>query len=119
MDKVKVQISNRQKDVKVPSGIRLLIRRCCTAVLDFEKFQQLLAFDNSCSPACNQCIARWICAGGCLHRNRTMNEACNKILCNFMREFTIKGLLQKLDFQYRREYGKTLKELLHIAEETE
>lgn len=39
MDKVKVQISNRQKDVKVPSGIRLLIRRCCTAVLDFEKFQ--------------------------------------------------------------------------------
>lgn len=87
--------------------------------LDFEKFQQLLAFDNSCSPACNQCIARWNCAGGCLHRNRTMNEACNKILCNFMREFTIKGLLQKLDFQYRREYGKTLKELLHIAEETE
>ncbi len=39
MDKVKVQISNRQKDVKIPSGIRLLIRRCCTAVLDFEKFQ--------------------------------------------------------------------------------
>ncbi len=39
MDKVKVQISNRQKDVKIPSGIRLLIRRCCTAVLDYENFQ--------------------------------------------------------------------------------
>ena len=39
MDKVKVQISNRQKDVKIPSSIRLLIRRCCTAMLDYEKFQ--------------------------------------------------------------------------------
>lgn len=39
MDKVKVQISNRQKDVKIPSGIRLLIRRCCTAVLENEKFE--------------------------------------------------------------------------------
>ena len=27
MEKIKVQISNRQKDVKIPSGIRLLIRR--------------------------------------------------------------------------------------------
>ncbi|MEG0854249.1 MAG: rRNA maturation RNase YbeY [Angelakisella sp.] len=39
MDKIKVQISNRQKDVKIPSGIRLLIRRCCTAVLNKENFE--------------------------------------------------------------------------------
>lgn len=39
MDKVKVQITNRQKDVKIPSGIRLLIRRCCNAVLRSEDFQ--------------------------------------------------------------------------------
>ena len=38
MDKVKVQITNRQKDVKIPSGIRLLIRRCCNAVLRSEDF---------------------------------------------------------------------------------
>lgn len=38
MDKIKVQISNRQKDIKIPSGIRLLIRRCCTAVLNNEGF---------------------------------------------------------------------------------
>ena len=37
-DSVKVLISNRQKDVKIPSGIRLLIRRCCHAVLVSEKF---------------------------------------------------------------------------------
>lgn len=39
MDKLKVLISNRQKDVKIPTGIRLLIRRCCHAVLVQEKFE--------------------------------------------------------------------------------
>lgn len=38
MDKIKVQIINQQKDIKIPSGIRLLIRRCCTAVLNKEDF---------------------------------------------------------------------------------
>ena len=38
MDTVKVMISNEQKKVKVPTGIRLLIRRCCHAVLELEKF---------------------------------------------------------------------------------
>lgn len=36
---VKVIITNRQKDVKIPSGIRLLIRRCCHAVLATEGFE--------------------------------------------------------------------------------
>lgn len=36
---VKVIISNEQKDVKIPTGIRLLIRRCCHAVLELEKFE--------------------------------------------------------------------------------
>lgn len=38
-DKVKVVISNNQTAVKIPSGIRLLIRRCCNAVLVNEKFK--------------------------------------------------------------------------------
>ena len=37
-DKVKVIISNDQKAVRVPSGVRLLIRRCCHAVLELERF---------------------------------------------------------------------------------
>lgn len=36
--KVKVVISNDQKEVKIPTGVRLLIRRCCTAVLVHEEF---------------------------------------------------------------------------------
>lgn len=38
MEKVKVVISNDQKAVVIPRGIRLLIRRCCHAVLKEEHF---------------------------------------------------------------------------------
>ena len=38
MGKIKVVIDNRQKEVKIPTGIRLLLRRCCTAVLKLENF---------------------------------------------------------------------------------
>ena len=36
----KVYISNRQKTVKIPSGLRILIRRSCNAVLELEKFEE-------------------------------------------------------------------------------
>ncbi len=36
----KVYISNRQNVVKIPSGIRLLIRRACNAVLQMEEFPE-------------------------------------------------------------------------------
>jgi probable rRNA maturation factor len=38
-NKVKVNISNQQNKVKVPTGVRLLIRRCCHAVLELESFE--------------------------------------------------------------------------------
>lgn len=37
-DKVRVTISNDQEHVKIPTGIRMLIRRCCNAVLAEEGF---------------------------------------------------------------------------------
>ncbi|HPZ00758.1 MAG TPA: rRNA maturation RNase YbeY [Clostridiales bacterium] len=37
--KVKVIITDSQNAVKVPKGLRLLIRRCCTAVLVCENFE--------------------------------------------------------------------------------
>ena len=39
MDKLKVIITNDQKSVKIPAGLRLMLRRCCTAVLRMEQFQ--------------------------------------------------------------------------------
>ncbi len=38
-DSVKVIISKSSKEVKVPTGVRLLVRRCCTAVLVNEQFK--------------------------------------------------------------------------------
>ena len=36
-DKIKVIISDDQKEFKMPTGIRMLIRRCCNAALKLEK----------------------------------------------------------------------------------
>ncbi|MBQ5840368.1 MAG: rRNA maturation RNase YbeY [Clostridia bacterium] len=47
MAKVKVVIENKQKTVKVPTGVRLLIRRCCHAVLELEGFEGSAEVDVS------------------------------------------------------------------------
>lgn len=38
-DKIRVIITDNQKEVKIPTGTRMLIRRCCNAVLRNEKFE--------------------------------------------------------------------------------
>ena len=38
-NKIRVIITNKQKAVKIPTGIRMLVRRCCNAVLQLEKFE--------------------------------------------------------------------------------
>jgi len=38
-DKIKVIISDEQKEIKVPTGIRMLLRRCCHAVLELENIE--------------------------------------------------------------------------------
>lgn len=38
-DKIKVIITNDQNAVKIPTGVRMLIRRCCNAVLVNENFK--------------------------------------------------------------------------------
>lgn len=40
MTRLKVYVKNNQTEVKVPVGIRMLIRRCCQAVLTEEKFDE-------------------------------------------------------------------------------
>lgn len=47
MEKIKVVIENKQKAIKIPTGIRLLIRRCCHAVLQEEKFEGSAQVDVS------------------------------------------------------------------------
>ena len=38
MEKIRVIIDNKQKAVKIPTGLRMLVRRCCNAVLRMENF---------------------------------------------------------------------------------
>ncbi len=38
-DKIKVIITNDQNEIKIPTGVRMLIRRCCNAVLVNENFE--------------------------------------------------------------------------------
>lgn len=38
MEKLRVIITNNQKKVKIPTGLRMLVRRCCHAVLQMENF---------------------------------------------------------------------------------
>ncbi|MDE7389674.1 MAG: rRNA maturation RNase YbeY [Lachnospiraceae bacterium] len=38
-EKIRVIITNKQKKVKIPTGMRMLLRRCCTAVLKLENFE--------------------------------------------------------------------------------
>jgi probable rRNA maturation factor len=39
MNRVKVYIKNNQNKIKIPVGMRMLIKRCCQAVLEYESFQ--------------------------------------------------------------------------------
>lgn len=47
MDKIKVNIENKQNAIKIPTGLRLLIRRCCHAVLALEGFEGSAEVDVS------------------------------------------------------------------------
>ena len=47
MEKVKVHIENKQKAFRVPTGMRLLMRRCCHAVLELEGFAEDAEVDIS------------------------------------------------------------------------
>ena len=41
MERIRVIITDNQKKVKIPTGLRMLVRRCCHAVLQLEGFQGL------------------------------------------------------------------------------
>ena len=47
MEKIKVNIENKQKAFRIPSGMRLLMRRCCHAVLELENFTAPATVDIS------------------------------------------------------------------------
>ncbi len=47
MNKFAITINDDQQTVKLPKGIRLLLRKCCFAVLEMEKFESLVEINIS------------------------------------------------------------------------
>ncbi|MBR5540636.1 MAG: rRNA maturation RNase YbeY [Clostridia bacterium] len=45
LKKLRVDIENQQKVVKIPTGLRMLIRRCCHAVLELEQVDGCVQVD--------------------------------------------------------------------------
>ena len=45
LKKLRVDIENQQKAYKIPTGLRMLIRRCCHAVLELEKVEGSVQVD--------------------------------------------------------------------------
>ncbi len=39
VDRIRVIITDRQKEIRIPRGLRMLIRRCCNAVLKLDEFK--------------------------------------------------------------------------------
>lgn len=39
VDKIKVIINNDQKEIRIPTGLRMIVRRACIAVLKLENFE--------------------------------------------------------------------------------
>lgn len=39
VDRIRVIITDKQKEIKIPTGLRMLIRRCCNAVLKLDEFK--------------------------------------------------------------------------------
>ena len=77
----KVLITNSQKAVKVPSGLRILIRRACNAVLEYEHFEapaeiSVTFVDNAAIAELNNQY-RWVTSSSVwsVHRSRQTSTA--------------------------------------------
>jgi uncharacterized protein len=64
---------------------------------DKEKIDSLRARTPSSFTQCQNCFARWYCAGGCLHQRISNNDRMPAEHCNLMRAMLFNRLLTSLD----------------------
>lgn len=63
--------------------------------VDGEKLRQILSYDVTKSGKCQDCPARWHCAGGCYADYSHLNEAEHEAYCESMRSFLASYLIYK------------------------
>ncbi len=79
---------------------------------DHEKFSLLVSPRANFTVACDDCIAKWHCGGGCLMYRAHYDEGQMEFFCNFTRNMVIRMLLMRLDIQYRNNLGVSLDDFL-------
>lgn len=76
---------------------------------DQQKFSSLIAAENNLNENCDSCIAKWHCGGGCLMYRENYTGKMFKSVCIFTQNIIRDMILNRLDFQYRENYGISLK----------
>lgn len=83
-----------------------------TVDINREKFNNLIGLNVYHYPKCKSCWAKWHCAGGCMVHKYTYNDSIRNEICEYMRNFTKRMLLRNLDKEYKKNFGKSLNELI-------
>lgn len=73
------------------------IREDGEIVLDEKKFASLINESTNNRMECRQCFARWHCGGGCLYEYSLYPPEARLVACDFIRQFTLKALLEQFD----------------------
>ena len=80
------------------------------ATIDRDKFLKLIGLNVHHYDRCKNCFAKWHCAGGCLVHKYAYNETIFEEICTYIRSFTRKMLLKRIDKEYIEACGTTLKD---------
>ncbi len=95
-----------------PDSIYGKVNEDGTVTIDYDKFRSLMNRNVYYYEKCNNCPAKWNCAGGCMIHQYAYNEEIREQICEYMRNFTTRMLLRNLDAQYRKQYGISLKQVV-------
>ncbi|MBO4631186.1 MAG: radical SAM protein [Lentisphaeria bacterium] len=80
-------------------------------VIDDYKFNRLMNENTiEANPECKNCFARWNCGGGCRLFSLTFPPAFFPVFCEFQRKGLIHEILAKLEKQFFKETGHSLRE---------
>lgn len=67
-----------------------------TVNIDDRAFEKLMSHNVYSHDECRSCFAKWHCGGQCLGRLYSYDCEKRQVVCNFIRNFTLRALLRKI-----------------------
>lgn len=64
---------------------------------NYEKFDSMVRNDVSQEKKCSECFIKWNCGGGCLLPKETYDQSYLDILCDQVRDFSVRVLIEKFE----------------------